>query len=61
MPFETPPAFINLEAGLRGRFNSKNRERESAELLRRMLNAGLSRFEPNVEAALEPAEQEGVV
>lgn len=57
MPYETPPALMNLEAGLRLPFNSKNRDREGAELLRRMLATGLSRFEPNVEAALQQAEK----
>ena len=57
MPFETPPASMNLEAGLRVPFNSKNREREGAELLKRMLAANLSRYEPHPVQALAEAEQ----
>lgn len=49
---------MNLEAGLRLPFNSKNRERESAELLKRMLHAGLSRYEPDPAAALARVEAE---
>jgi hypothetical protein len=57
MPFETPPAHMNLAAGLRLPFNSKNRERESAELLKRMLAAGVSKYEPDPLSALKQAEQ----
>lgn len=57
MPFETPPAHMNLAAGLRLPFNSKNRERESAELLKRMLAGGVSRFEPDPIRALSVAER----
>jgi hypothetical protein len=58
MPFETPPAQMNLAAGLNLPFNSKNREREGAELLKRMIAAGVSRYEPDPVRACETAEAE---
>jgi hypothetical protein len=55
MPWQSPPCHANLRA-LSEPFGDPRAARESAELLRRLLDAGLSRFEPDPLGALEQAE-----
>ena len=56
-PWQTPPCWItDLAATLRLPFGDPRGEREAAELLRKMLNCGLSRFEPDPLAALDRVE-----
>ena len=55
MPWQSPPCRANLGA-LSEPFGDPRAARESAELLRRLLDAGLSRFEPDPLGAIEEAE-----
>jgi hypothetical protein len=55
MPWQSPPCHANLRA-LSEPFGDPRAARESAELLRRLLDAGLSWFEPDPLGALEQAE-----
>ena len=55
MPWQSPPCHANFRA-LSEPFGDPRAARESAELLRRLLNAGLSRFEPDPLGAIEEAE-----
>ena len=55
MPWQSPPSHANLGA-LSEPFGDPRAARESAELLRRLLDAGLSRFEPDPLGAIEEAE-----
>jgi hypothetical protein len=45
----------DLDAALREPFGGKRGDREAAELLQRMLDAGLSKYEPDPLAALDQA------
>jgi hypothetical protein len=56
MPWQSPPCHARL-SDLDKPFDDPRGERESAELLRRLLDAGLSRFEPDPLAAIAEAEQ----
>jgi hypothetical protein len=55
-PWQGPPFRANLR-DLDKPFDDPRGERQAAELLQRLLRAGLSRFEPNPEQALERAER----
>ena len=55
MPWQSPPCRANLGA-LSEPFGDPRAAPESAELLRRLLDAGLSRFEPDPLGAIEEAE-----
>ena len=56
-PGAAPPVEIHdLAATLRLPFGDQRGEREAAELLKTMLAAGLSRYEPDPLAALDEAE-----
>lgn len=61
MPWQKPPCKTNLDSALREPFGEAHGRREAGEMLQRLLNAGLSRFEPNPIAALERAEQRQAV
>ena len=56
MPWQSPPFRASL-ADLNKPFDDPRGERESAELLKRLLDAGLSPFEPFPLDALAEAEQ----
>jgi hypothetical protein len=60
MPWQSPPFRANL-AHLKKPFDDPRGERESAELLKRLLDANLSPFEPDPIAALERAEKKRAV
>ena len=49
------PPVRDLDAALREPFGGKRGDREAAELLQRMLDAGLSKYEPDPLAALDQA------
>ena len=54
--WQTPPMWVrDLDAALREPFGGKRGDREAAELLQRMLDAGLSKYEPDPLAALDQA------
>jgi hypothetical protein len=55
MPWQNPPCHARL-ANLDKPFDDPRGERESAELLSKMLALGLSRFEPNPLQAIAEAE-----
>jgi hypothetical protein len=55
MPWQSPPFRANL-AHLNKPFGDPRGERESAELLKRLLDANLSPFEPDPFAAIAEAE-----
>ena len=57
MPWQSPPCHANLRS-LSEPFGDPRGARESAELLRRLLDAGLSRFEPDPLAAITEAEHQ---
>ena len=56
MPWQLPPFRASLN-DLSMPYGDASGRRESAELLRRLLTLGLSRFEPNPEQAISEAEQ----
>jgi hypothetical protein len=57
-PWEMPPCWIrDLAASLEVPPGDPRGERRAAELLKRLLDAGLSRYEPNPIAALAAIEQ----
>lgn len=56
MPWQSPPCVASL-ADLGKPFDDPRGARESAELLRRLIDAGLSRFELDPIDALAAAEQ----
>ena len=56
MPWQSPPCHANLRA-LSEPLGDPRAARESAELLRRLLDAGLSRYEPDPIAAIAEADQ----
>jgi hypothetical protein len=55
MPWQNPPMYTSL-VDLDKPFGDTRGSRESAELLKRLLDAGLSKFEPDPLRALELAE-----
>jgi hypothetical protein len=55
-PWQDPPAVINLDAALRQPFGDARGAREAGEILRRLLDAGLSRYEPDPMRALAEVE-----
>ena len=57
MPWQSPPCHANLRA-LSEPFGDPRAARESAELLKKMLALGLSRFEPYPLAAIAEAERQ---
>ncbi len=56
MPWQTLPMYASL-ADLGKPFDDPRGERESAELLRRLLDAGLSKYEPDPIGAIAEAER----
>jgi hypothetical protein len=56
MPWQSPPCHAGLRA-LSEPFGDPRGARESAELLQRLLDAGLSKYEPDPLQALAEAEQ----
>jgi hypothetical protein len=54
-PWQDPPCIASLD-NLTKPHGDQRGERESAEWLRRLLDAGLSRFEPDPLAAIERVE-----
>jgi hypothetical protein len=53
-PWQTPPIWVgSLTAALRLPYGDQRGDREAAELLKKMLAAGLSRYEPDPLAALD--------
>ena len=59
MPWQSPPCIASLDH-LEEPLGDARGLRESAELLRRLLDAGLSKYEPDPLAALEQARQHGM-
>ena len=56
-PWQTAPLWVgNLDVALHLPFGDPRGDREAAELLKKMLDAGLSRFEPDPLDALDHAE-----
>jgi hypothetical protein len=58
MPWQLAPSTINLETALREPYGEADGRREGAELLKKMLAFGLSKFEADPVAALARAEAE---
>jgi hypothetical protein len=56
-PWQDPPCVINLASALREPFGDQRAEREAAELLKKILAAGLSRYEGDPLQALDRAKE----
>jgi hypothetical protein len=57
MPWQLPPFRIDLASALREPFDDARGLREGGEILKKLLALGLSRFEPDLLAAIAEAEQ----
>ena len=54
-PWQPPPCHIDLASALRAPFGDQRALREAGEILKRLLELNLSRFEPDPWPAIEQA------
>jgi hypothetical protein len=57
LPHQARPYAINLAAALREPFGAEHGRREGADIVQRLLVCGLSRYEPDPDAALRRVER----